>query len=120
MRYNLVLLSVKGILDFSFSFLFLFIAYFYLLWSSSLSWQFVWWYMFFSHVTTAACLVFPICAWRSGIIVFFFSPLLPFFLEKNCFLALGVHLVQVFYYCFLFISCLGSFSSCEVTEVLIT
>jgi len=47
MRYNLVLLSVKGILDFSFSFLFLFIAYFYLLWSSSLSWQFVWWYMFF-------------------------------------------------------------------------
>jgi len=73
----------------------------------------------FSHVTTAACLVFLICTWRSGIIVFFLL-FLPFFLEKNCFLALGVHLVQVFYYCFPFISCLGSFSSCKVAEVLIT
>ena len=88
MRYNLVLLSVMGILGFSFSFLFPFIAYFYLLWSSSLSWQFVWWYMFFSHVTMAACLVFPICAWRSGIIVFF-SSFLPFFLEKKLFPCFG-------------------------------
>jgi len=42
----------------------------------------------FSHVTTAACLVFLICTWRSGIIVFF-SPFPSLFLGKKLFPCFG-------------------------------